>query len=41
LFGTRLGLADVQVIKVSSQPPRPARHHRQAQHRIRAAALPA
>jgi ABC-type proline/glycine betaine transport system permease subunit len=41
LLGTRLGLAAVQIIKVSSQPRRPARRHRRAQLRVRAAVLPA
>jgi uncharacterized membrane protein len=40
LLGTRLGLADVQVIKVTSQPQRRARPHR-AQLRVRAAVLQA
>jgi len=41
LLGTRLGLADVQVIKVASQPRRRVRRPREAQLRIRTAVLPA
>ena len=40
LLGTRLGLAEFQVVKISSQPRRPARRYRQTRLRIRAAALP-
>ncbi len=41
LLGTRLGLAELQVIKVAHGTRRPARRYSQAQLRLRAAVLPA
>jgi putative copper export protein len=41
LLGTRLGVAEFQLIKLSRQPRQPARPRRQAQLRIRTAVLPA
>jgi hypothetical protein len=41
LLGTRLGLAQVEVIKVANQPRRLARRDRRAELRIRTTVLPA
>jgi hypothetical protein len=41
LLGTRLGLAQIEVIKVASQPRQLARRCRRAELRTRTAVLPA